>query len=309
MGGQITEVVAALVTRGNRFLAARRPANKTRALLWEFAGGKVEANETKQEALVRECREELGVSVSVGNVYAETTYVYPDITVHLTLFRAAFRGEPQALEHSELRWIAVSEIDGFEFCPADAPILNQMKAEEAALKETRVKGKRIFSGHVLTLLHDTVRLPDGTLGSREAVRHPGGVCVAPLDENGELIFVRQWRYPYDEVTLELPAGKLNRGEDELCAAARELAEETGAQGSLKKLGEMYPSPGYTDEVIRLYLAENLVCGESHPDDDEFLFTEHIPLPVAVDMVLSGGIKDAKTCQLVLMLDKMKHEEG
>lgn len=124
----MTQVVAALIWQGDRFLICRRPAHKARGLLWEFVGGKVEPGETKQQALIRECREELAVTVAVGEQFMELTHVYPDLTVHLTLFHASItEGTPQLLEHSEIRWIRVSEIDEYEFCPADEEILLRLK--------------------------------------------------------------------------------------------------------------------------------------------------------------------------------------
>lgn len=123
-----TQVVAALLWRGDRFLACQRPAHKARGLLWEFLGGKVEPGESKEEALIRECREELGVTISVGEVFMELTHPYPDLTVHLTLFHAAIlEGEPQKLEHNDLRWITRQEIDQYQFCPADQAILDKLR--------------------------------------------------------------------------------------------------------------------------------------------------------------------------------------
>ena len=128
-----TEVVAALLWQGDRFLACQRPAHKARGLLWEFVGGKVEPGESKQEALIRECREELGVTVSVGEVYLEVTHAYPDLTIHLTLFQASLlEGTPQPLEHRQLRWITRAEIPAYPFCPADEVILEKLLAEAAA---------------------------------------------------------------------------------------------------------------------------------------------------------------------------------
>lgn len=124
----MTEVVAALIWEEDRFLACQRPAHKTRALLWEFVGGKVEPNETKEEALVRECKEELDVTVQVEDVFMEVTHEYPDLTVHLTLFNARIaEGVPQKLEHHDIRWMTVEEIDDFPFCPADVEILARLK--------------------------------------------------------------------------------------------------------------------------------------------------------------------------------------
>lgn len=124
----MTEVVAALIWDENRFLACQRPAHKARGLLWEFVGGKVEPGETKQQALIRECQEELAVTVAVRDVFMEVDHVYPDLTVHLTLFNASIsEGIPQKIEHNDLRWITVEEIDQYEFCPADEEILRRLK--------------------------------------------------------------------------------------------------------------------------------------------------------------------------------------
>jgi len=124
----MTEVVAALIWDGNKFLACQRPAHKARGLLWEFVGGKVEPGETGREALMRECREELAITIEVTKVFMEVVHEYPDLAVHLTLYEAAIlEGVPQMLEHNDLRWITVAEIDTYPFCPADKEILNQIK--------------------------------------------------------------------------------------------------------------------------------------------------------------------------------------
>lgn len=125
----MTEVVAALIWKDGRFLICQRPAHKARGLLWEFAGGKVEPGETLEQALIRECREELAITVSVGDVFMEATHHYPDMIVHLTLFHASIiSGTPQQLEHHALRWITAAEIPQYDFCPADRPILQQLQA-------------------------------------------------------------------------------------------------------------------------------------------------------------------------------------
>jgi 8-oxo-dGTP diphosphatase len=124
----MTEVVAALIWDRERFMICQRPANKARPLLWEFVGGKVDPGETKEQALIRECREELGVTIRVKDKFMETTHIYPDITVHLTLFNAEITdGVPQKLEHHDIRWITVDEISQYEFCPADEVILTSLK--------------------------------------------------------------------------------------------------------------------------------------------------------------------------------------
>lgn len=124
----MTEVVAALIWRGERFLACQRPAHKARGLLWEFVGGKVEPGETREQALVRECEEELDVTVVPRDIFMEVTHEYPDLTVHLTLFNAELpQGEPKPLEHNALRWITAEEIEELAFCPADKEILERLK--------------------------------------------------------------------------------------------------------------------------------------------------------------------------------------
>lgn len=124
----MTEVVAALIWDEDKFMACQRPAHKARGLLWEFVGGKVEEGETKEDALIRECKEELGITITVGDIFMEVTHEYPDLTVHLTLFHAKIaEGVPQKLEHNDIRWLTVGEIDKFAFCPADEEILKKLK--------------------------------------------------------------------------------------------------------------------------------------------------------------------------------------
>ena len=126
----MTDVVAALIWEGDRFLACQRPAHKARGLLWEFVGGKVEPGETHAQALIRECREELGITVGVGDLFMELTHEYPDLTVRLSLYHAVIEaGVPQKLEHHDLRWMLPSEVDVFSFCPADEDILKRIKEE------------------------------------------------------------------------------------------------------------------------------------------------------------------------------------
>ena len=124
----MTDVVAALIWEGDKFLACQRPANKARALLWEFVGGKLEPGETLEEALIRECREELDITVEPKDVFLTVIHEYPDLTVRLTLFNAVIaEGRPKALEHHDIRWITTAEIDDLDFCPADEEILKKLK--------------------------------------------------------------------------------------------------------------------------------------------------------------------------------------
>ena len=142
-GGSVTQVVAALIWDGPRFLACQRPASKKRGLLWEFVGGKVEPGETKEEALVRECREELAITVVPDGVFMTVVHEYPDMTVELTLFNARIReGEPKLLEHAALAWITADEADDYPFCPADVEILARLKREAGHLILTEAGGLR-----------------------------------------------------------------------------------------------------------------------------------------------------------------------
>lgn len=126
----MTEVVAALVWKNGRFMICQRPEHKARGLLWEFVGGKVEQEETKEQALIRECMEELNVVLSVSDVFMDVVHEYPDLTVHLTLFNATIaEGEPQKIEHNDIQWITPNEISNYEFCPADEEILKAIKKQ------------------------------------------------------------------------------------------------------------------------------------------------------------------------------------
>lgn len=168
------------------------------------------------------------------------------------------------------------------------------------LNEKTLSSKSVFDGKILHITLDEIELPDGKQSKREVVNHPGGVTVAALDEENNLYFVKQFRYPYKEVVLELPAGKLEKGSTPLENGKRELLEETGAIGySYISLGQLYPSPGYTNEIIHLYACKVKSEGENRPDEGEFLNVEKIPLDKAVEMVLNNQIPDAKTQTAVL----------
>ena len=168
------------------------------------------------------------------------------------------------------------------------------------LFEKTLDSKKIFDGRVLHIVLDEVELPDGKRSKREVVNHPGGVTVAALDDDNNLLFVRQFRYPYKEVVLELPAGKLEKGSTPLENGKRELLEETGLEGySYISLGQVYPSPGYTSEIIHLYACRVKSQGEQKLDEGEFLNVEKISLNKAVEMVLNNMIPDSKTQIAVL----------
>ena len=174
------------------------------------------------------------------------------------------------------------------------------------LCEKTVKKNYVYDGKIIKVRRDDAERPDGKPCVREVVEHNGGVCVAPLTDNDELIFVRQFRYPYMEVIPELPAGKLELGEDPFEAGKRELEEETGCVAEkYADLGKFYPTPGYCGEIIYLYVGWQLTQKESHPDEGEYLEVEKIPLEKAVDMVLNGEIRDGKTQALVMRVAEMK----
>ena len=151
------------------------------------------------------------------------------------------------------------------------------------LTEKTLSSEKIFDGRILHIRRDTVLLPNGHQSTREVVDHPGGVSVLALDDQNRVLIVSQFRYPYEEVLREIPAGKLEYGEDPAEAARRELREETGAvAGSFQSLGELYPSPGYCGEIIRMYLARELSFGDTDPDEDEFLGLERVPFAQLVN---------------------------
>ncbi|MBE6787432.1 MAG: NUDIX hydrolase [Ruminococcaceae bacterium] len=174
------------------------------------------------------------------------------------------------------------------------------------LTEKQLEKNYVFEGKIIKVRKDLALMPNGKTASREVVEHNGGVCIAPLTENNELIFVKQFRYPYMEEVLELPAGKRDSNEEPKICGIRELKEETGATAkNITFLGKLYPSPGYCGEIIWLYLATGLDFGKQNTDEDEFLEVYKIPLDKAVEMVLSGEIKDAKTQTLVLKIKLLK----
>ena len=171
------------------------------------------------------------------------------------------------------------------------------------LTEKTLSSEKIFDGRILHIRRDTVLLPNGHQSTREVVDHPGGVGILALDDQNRVLIVSQFRYPYKEVLREIPAGKLEYGEDPSEAAVRELREETGAvAGSFQSLGELYPSPGYCGEIIRLWACRvDKETGELSLDPDEFLQNLRIPLDKAVEMVLNNEIPDSKTQVGILQL--------
>lgn len=169
------------------------------------------------------------------------------------------------------------------------------------LREERRRSEEIYRGRILDVYKDTVLLENGTEAIREVVHHPGGACVVPLTSDGCVLMVRQFRYPHHTETLEVPAGKLEYGEDPLQCAVRELKEEVGGEAdSLESLGSLFPTPAYDEEVIYMYLARQITETSTQSlDADEFLDVVRIPLTDAVQMVMENRIRDAKT-QIALL---------
>lgn len=163
------------------------------------------------------------------------------------------------------------------------------------LQEKTLTSDTVYEGRIFTIVHDTAELENGETAVRDVLLHSGGVCVIPVTENNEIFMVKQFRYPFREVTAEIPAGKLEKGEIPYDCGKRELLEETGCNCTeYIPLGEIYPTPAYNTEVIHVYLARGLSYEKQNLDDDEFLDVEKIPLAEAVQLVMDGKIKDAKT---------------
>lgn len=161
--------------------------------------------------------------------------------------------------------------------------------------EKQISSQQIYDGIVVKLFKDEVELDNGYKTVREVIRHPGGVCIAALDEEENLYFVKQFRYPFNTALTELPAGKLEFGEDPRDAGLRELKEEVGAEAeSFEYIGCLYPTVAYDTEIIHMYLAEGLTFGEQDLDEGEFLDVEKIPLEKAFEMVMNNEIPDSKT---------------
>lgn len=177
------------------------------------------------------------------------------------------------------------------------------------LYEKQLSSKQIFDGVVVKLYVDEIELPNGKKSIREVVRHPGAVCVLPIDEDGNAIMVKQFRYPFGDVLLEVPAGKLEPDEDPYDAALRELEEETGAVASrVEYIGSMYTTVAFTNEKIYMYLATGITYKEAHPDEGEFVEVHKVPLADLVKMVMDGEIKDSKTQISILKAEKFLNEK-
>lgn len=174
------------------------------------------------------------------------------------------------------------------------------------LIETMIEGETIYDGKILRLERDKVILENGNTAYREVVRHNGGACIVPVTKDNEILFVKQYRYPFSKVIIELPAGKLELNEQPEVCAKRELREETGAIGEVEYLTEIYPTPGYSSEIIYIYAAFNVEIGNLSLDEDEFIDVVKVDIDSALEMIKSGEIKDAKTIVgILLVADRIK----
>lgn len=169
------------------------------------------------------------------------------------------------------------------------------------LEEKTISSKKIFEGKIIKVFFDDVMLPNKKMATREKVWHPGAVAVVPLTMDNEIILIKQYRYPVEEVLIEIPAGKLDKDEIPMDCARRELQEEVGAiGGNLVHLTSFHTTPGFSNEFLHLYLATNFENKENNPDEDEFLQIIKVPLKDSMDWVFEGKIKDAKSIIGILM---------
>lgn len=176
------------------------------------------------------------------------------------------------------------------------------------LREEKVSSTAVYDGDLLHVKKDEVKLPNGRKAYREWITHPGASAVIPYTADGKIILVKQYRYPIGQVTVEIPAGKLDKGEDPLICAQRELSEETGYSAQkYSKLFTLATTVGFSNEHIHTYLAEDLLRGKMHPDPDEFLHLLTIPLAKAIEMVYNGEIIDAKSVAAILMVERLKNK--
>lgn len=177
------------------------------------------------------------------------------------------------------------------------------------MTEKKISEKLIYDGRIIHLYVDEIELPNGKPAMREYIRHQGAVCVVPVTEDGKVIVVDQFRYPFGRVTTEIPAGKIDPGEDPETAARRELSEETGIEdGELTFIGEFYSSPAILTEIIYMYTVKNFTRGELHTDPDEFVEVREIPLDELVEDILACRIKDSKTQAAVLKTAMLRSSE-
>lgn len=305
----VKDVSGAIFIRDGKIFAAKRGDSKYPyvAHKYEFVGGKREEGETCEETLVRECKEEMNVDVTIERPFMTVRHDYPDFSIYLHAYIAQMNGEPEKREHESFEWIPIDDLNEEDWAPADAPVVRKIKFSYGDLTEKKVSSEVVFDGKIMTVRRDTVLLPGGKEGTREVIRHKGAAGVLVVDERENVYFCKQYRYPIGRVTWEIPAGKRDSfDEDFLETAKRELREELGVfDATLTPLCTMVPAVGYSDEVIALYLAEQPMFGEQDLDEDEFMNVVAVPLSRAIQMCLDGTIEDSKTLVAILKYKAMK----
>ncbi len=299
----IQDVVGAIIIRDNKVFSAKRGESKYAyvAHKYEFVGGKRENGETCENALVRECREEMDAKIEILYPYMTFKYDYPDFSMYLHTYVCTLCEEPKMLEHENFTWIDIADLKEEEWAPADATVISRLKLAYGDLTERPIHEESVFSGRILNVHRDTVLLPNGKQATREKILHIGASAVLVVGERDITYLCKQFRYSVGKTMLEIPAGKRDSfDEDYEDTARRELSEELGVvDADLTFLGFMYPALGYSDEKIALYLAEHPIWGEQHLDEDEFLNVQAMPLQEAVKMAESGEIEDSKTVVALL----------
>lgn len=307
---EIRDVAGAIFIKDGKIFAAKRGNSKHSyvAHKYEFVGGKREEGETCEEALIRECREEMNVEIVVDRPFMTFRYDYPDFSIYLHTFLAEMLGKPERKEHEAFAWLDINDLKEDEWAPADTAVVRKIRLNYGDLTEKRVSGEDIFSGHVINVKRDVVELPNGKTSYRELIRHKGAAGVLVVDERENVYLCKQYRYPIGRATLEIPAGKRDSMTEEYEETAlRELREELGViDAELSPLGKMLPAVGYSDEVIALFLAERPTFGQQDLDEDEFLNVVVLPFKDALKMCMDGTIEDSKTLVALLKYKAIKN---
>ena len=306
----VKDVSGAIFIRDGKIFAAKRGECKYPyvAHKYEFVGGKREEGETCEDALVRECKEEMAVAVTIERPFMTVRYDYPDFSIYLHTYVADMHGEPERREHEEFAWIPVFELKEEDWAAADVPVVRKLKLSYGDLTEKKISGETVFDGKIMKVCKDTVLLPGGNKGTREVIRHKGAAGILVVDERENVYFCKQYRYPIGRMTWEIPAGKRDSfDEDFEETAKRELREELGVfDATLTPLCTLIPAVGYSDEVIALYLAEQPTFGEQNLDEDEFMNVVAVPLKQAIKMCMDGTVEDSKTLVAILKYKAMKN---
>lgn len=301
----VKELLAALKKENIKLgIASSKPQDYVEALLERFSvrtyfdvvcGVSFTADCESKANIISRCAKELGIPGNEILMAGDKSYDIDGAKANL-------------IDSAGVMWGYGSRI---EFAQAGAKFIadkvDDIYSIALGFYEQTLESQGIFSGTIINVHNDRVMLVDGEEAYREVVDHPGGVAIAALTEDNEVLLVRQFRYPYKQTILELPAGKLEKGEDVREAGIREFKEECGAQAqSFEPLGEIYPSPGYCGEIIHLYCAQGITFGEQELDEDEFLDVVRVPLRDCVSKIMAGEIKDAKTIAGIFKLKELKN---